>query len=196
MEITTLHDVLQLEITRTFTRDYERIKFWRWFGHSSFDRLWKQRLMSRKQSYERLKSFLGISEKQCHFSKFNINQCKRVIKYMEKFNGSITPVVIEDVGNTVITTIPAEETLTESTAQKKRQYKKRYRIISPKFNLLQNVCLVHNPNRVYLIIGINIRPEDQIGYECLDSNGAIEFRESFEIVPVSEENVISLRIMK
>lgn len=45
-------------------------------AHRAFDPLWKRGLMPRDAAYRWLMAELGLSYSECHFSKFNLDQCR------------------------------------------------------------------------------------------------------------------------
>ncbi|MCP3924868.1 MAG: hypothetical protein GY714_20000 [Desulfobacterales bacterium] len=44
-------------------------------AHEEFDKLWKSKLMSRKEAYTWLAKKLDLSKKKCHIKLFNESQC-------------------------------------------------------------------------------------------------------------------------
>ena len=56
-------------------------------AHQYFDTLWKnQGTMKRKEAYSWLARKLGISVTSCHIGEFDVETCKKVIKYFNHFN--------------------------------------------------------------------------------------------------------------
>ncbi len=49
-------------------------------AHLSFDPIWKDRKMSRKEAYRWLAESLGIPSERCHIGMFDVEQCEQVIK--------------------------------------------------------------------------------------------------------------------
>ena len=53
-------------------------------AHAAFDRYWKSwdlaKRMGRNEAYRALAEALGISVKQCHIGKFDVDECNRVVE--------------------------------------------------------------------------------------------------------------------
>lgn len=59
-------------------------KQWRMKAHAIFDKLWKDKLMSRKDAYKHLQLIMSIPKDIAHISMFNIYQCKKLIEVLNK----------------------------------------------------------------------------------------------------------------
>ena len=55
-------------------------KAWRIRAHDAFDKLWKEWGYKRKEAYGLLQNMMGMTPEQAHIGKFNIDQCKTLIK--------------------------------------------------------------------------------------------------------------------
>lgn len=53
---------------------------WRMIAHSKFDPIWKNKLLTRTQSYAMLGELMNLSSTDCHISLFTVEQCKNVVK--------------------------------------------------------------------------------------------------------------------
>lgn len=53
-------------------------------AHDSFDKIWKQKIMSRSKAYKWLSKNLGIPEKYTHIGMFSEETCKKVIELVNK----------------------------------------------------------------------------------------------------------------
>jgi len=62
------------------------LRKWRKEAHSVFDLLWKKYDYKRKESYILLQTMMGLSPKKAHIGKFNIEQCKKLIKKINESN--------------------------------------------------------------------------------------------------------------
>jgi len=57
-------------------------------AHSFFDRIWKEKRMSRGQAYAWMRQAMGLSEAEAHIGHFTIAQCERLITIIkERFPG-------------------------------------------------------------------------------------------------------------
>src|SRR5688572_15421813 len=63
------------------TRRYRRL------AHVYFDSIWRTGKMRRRAAYEWLAKELGISSGQCHIALFDVEQCKRVVDIVDKYEG-------------------------------------------------------------------------------------------------------------
>ncbi len=61
------------------------LRIFKGFAHRSFDKLWRNGDMSRKEAYKWLQRQLNIEAKDCHIGMFDINKCKRVIEITENY---------------------------------------------------------------------------------------------------------------
>ncbi len=59
-------------------------KQWRMKAHAIFDKLWKDKLMSRKDAYKHLQLIMNIPKDIAHISMFNIDLCKKLIEVLSK----------------------------------------------------------------------------------------------------------------
>lgn len=74
--------------------DYYRKKFktagngedgiWRAKAHGIFDVLWKEKGITRNDSYQVLQKIMGLSEEEAHISKFSKTQCQTLIKRLNE----------------------------------------------------------------------------------------------------------------
>ncbi len=58
-------------------------KEWRIKAHNVFDKLWKKNGLKRTEAYSLLQMIMGMEPEDAHIGKFNIRQCKKVIKLLE-----------------------------------------------------------------------------------------------------------------
>lgn len=61
----------------------EETKKKRMEAHDLFDRLWKKKLYTRKKSYELLQEMMNLSAEEAHISRFNIEQCEKLIGLLQ-----------------------------------------------------------------------------------------------------------------
>ncbi len=54
-------------------------------AHATFDRLWKDGLMSKRQAYLWLQAKLGLPEAEAHIGKFSTFRCEQVIQLCGSF---------------------------------------------------------------------------------------------------------------
>lgn len=67
----------------------QETKQWRVKAHESFDKLWKQHDLTRKQSYVVLQKIMGMNEKEAHIARFDIAQCKRLIALCDSHGSAL-----------------------------------------------------------------------------------------------------------
>lgn len=48
-------------------------------AHKQFDKLWKKKIMSRREAYKWLSVALDIPIEECHIGMFDVNMCKKVV---------------------------------------------------------------------------------------------------------------------
>ena len=53
-------------------------------AHNLFDRIWRDKEMSRNGAYRWLADKMGLSRKQTHIAMFNESQCRQVIEIMKE----------------------------------------------------------------------------------------------------------------
>lgn len=53
---------------------------WRVHAHTALDVLWKKTKTKRKQVYAWLRKEMNLKRRECHISRMNIEQCKRVVE--------------------------------------------------------------------------------------------------------------------
>lgn len=58
-------------------------KGWRIKAHAAFDPYVRKWFQSRPEGYRFLQNVMGLSEKEAHISRFNIEQCKKLIMLIE-----------------------------------------------------------------------------------------------------------------
>lgn len=58
-------------------------------AHSSFDRLWKEKLIGRTKLYEDLADYLGLPDKYTHIGMFNKTTCLKVVEYCDKIYNNL-----------------------------------------------------------------------------------------------------------
>lgn len=56
----------------------------RGMAHAAFDRIWKQRVMSRREAYQWLQQAMQMTETEAHMERMNSQQCKEVIAQVKK----------------------------------------------------------------------------------------------------------------
>lgn len=54
-------------------------------AHAHFDPLWRKGPMTRKEAYHWLRTEMGLSHKECHIGKFDVEQCHRVVALSRKY---------------------------------------------------------------------------------------------------------------
>jgi hypothetical protein len=54
-------------------------------GHEAFDKIWKNKHMSRNKAYKWLAEQMNIPREACHFSLFNEKECEKAIKICNKY---------------------------------------------------------------------------------------------------------------
>lgn len=59
----------------------KELRMWRKRAHDQFDKLWQNRDYNRDEVYENLSDELGIDLEYTHIGFFNIETCKKVIKW-------------------------------------------------------------------------------------------------------------------
>lgn len=52
-------------------------------AHDVFDRLWKQKRMSRAQAYAWMRQAMGLSEAEAHIGHFTVAQCERLVSLIK-----------------------------------------------------------------------------------------------------------------
>lgn len=57
-------------------------------AHGDFDNLWRKYGYTRKESYKLLQNIMALNSDQAHIAKFNISQCKLLIKKLKGFKKS------------------------------------------------------------------------------------------------------------
>lgn len=62
----------------------KELRDWRIKAHNEFDFLWKSKKMSRSKAYKFLADKMNLKPKDCHIGMFNIEQCKELIKFVDK----------------------------------------------------------------------------------------------------------------
>lgn len=58
-------------------------KEWRIKAHNEFDKLWKSKGYKRSTCYRLLQELMDMTPDEAHIGRFNINQCKTLIKILE-----------------------------------------------------------------------------------------------------------------
>ena len=61
-------------------------RYWRSLAHTHFDQLWmvaKNRSKVRRKWYQRLARYMGIEEQQSHIGMFDMEQCKKVLLFVD-----------------------------------------------------------------------------------------------------------------
>lgn len=58
----------------------QETKEWRIKAHDAFDKFWKEWDYKRKEAYVLMQTMMNLSPKEAHIGKFNIEQCKKLIK--------------------------------------------------------------------------------------------------------------------
>lgn len=61
----------------------EETKEWRVKAHAEFDKFWKLYGYKRPEAYELLQTIMSMSPKEAHISRFNIDDCKKLLKKLE-----------------------------------------------------------------------------------------------------------------
>lgn len=59
-------------------------------AHEAFDRVWKDRLTSRKSAYGLLAARLGIRNSACHIGMFDVAMCRRTVEEGKKLYAELT----------------------------------------------------------------------------------------------------------
>lgn len=57
---------------------------WRGKAHGIFDSVWKSKKVNRFHCYAMLADYMGMTQDECHISRFDIEQCKQVIEFAHK----------------------------------------------------------------------------------------------------------------
>jgi len=57
-------------------------------AHSLFDRVWKNREMTRSEAYERMAAILGIQKEDAHIAQLNLDQLQKLIRCLKLRNES------------------------------------------------------------------------------------------------------------
>lgn len=66
-------------------------KAWRMKAHDAFDKLWKGKnklVASRRQAYMAMQEMMEMSAEDAHISRFNVEQCKKLIDKVELFRNA------------------------------------------------------------------------------------------------------------
>lgn len=53
-------------------------------AHSAFDRIWRNKIITRKAAYKKLAEYLAVQE--VHIGSSNIKTCKHIIEWSQQFN--------------------------------------------------------------------------------------------------------------
>jgi len=62
-------------------------------AHAEFDKLWKNKHMSRKNAYKWLRRQLDLASEDCHIKEFDAETCNRVVTLVHrKFEELLTAV--------------------------------------------------------------------------------------------------------
>lgn len=80
----------QLTIGTHREENIRQLKSTRRYAHRVFDRLWKT-YYQRAQAYLWLAKQMGIADRHCHFSEFNLAQCYEAIRLIQE----LKPVIAE-----------------------------------------------------------------------------------------------------
>ncbi len=54
-------------------------------AHAAFDPLWKNRHLTRKCAYARLRYAMGMRGEDCHISRMDAGQCRRVVEIVAQW---------------------------------------------------------------------------------------------------------------
>ena len=65
----------------------QKTKSMRMVAHTVFDRLWKERKMSRSGAYTWMQHTLGLNAEDAHIGNFDVAQCKRLVEAVWVFLG-------------------------------------------------------------------------------------------------------------
>ena len=55
-------------------------------AHEAFDPLWKKGAANRRELYHQLASFMGLEVKATHIGMFDVEQCRRVLDFVNEWN--------------------------------------------------------------------------------------------------------------
>lgn len=65
------------------------LRKWKQMAHTAFDPLWRRgKMTSRDAAYYWLADQMGISKREAHIGKFNVDQCKQVIELVGRDFGA------------------------------------------------------------------------------------------------------------
>lgn len=59
----------------------KELRYWKKEAHKYFDKLWKQKHVSRTEAYKRLSEHLKIPAKYTHIGMFSVETCKEVVDW-------------------------------------------------------------------------------------------------------------------
>lgn len=70
---------------KTSTPANQETRTARHHAHEAFDPLWKERGENRSELYHKLASFMGLEPRATHIGMFDVEQCQRVLRFVEEF---------------------------------------------------------------------------------------------------------------
>jgi hypothetical protein len=67
------------------------LRWWKREAHAAFDPLWKEGTMSRGDAYRWMQRVLVMSQYEAHIGKFDISECRALIRATEELRQPKTP---------------------------------------------------------------------------------------------------------
>ena len=62
----------------------KELRVWRMRAHAAFDPLWQRGAMNRHAAYSYMQFLMGMTPEQAHISRFNVEQCERLVTLLNK----------------------------------------------------------------------------------------------------------------